>query len=83
MQRDHSSAATKTSKLHSPLCVKNQWFEEFSTKRLLDGNALSLLFWRYLWERDLQDAVLHLGLDIFGLTLCVSTHGREKTRRRC
>jgi hypothetical protein len=38
--------------------------------RLLNDNALGLLFGRGLWKRERQDAVLHLGLHIFGLTRC-------------
>ena len=44
---------------------------------LLDDDALGLLFGRNLWERDRQDAILHLGIHIFGLTRCVSVPNVE------
>jgi hypothetical protein len=52
-------------------------------KHLLDDDALGLLFGRNLRERDRQDAILHLGLHIFGLTRRVSVPTSRKQQTTC
>ena len=46
-------------------------------KHLLNDNPLGLLIGRGPWERDRQDAILHLGLDILRLTRSISIQRRE------
>ena len=60
--------------------MTNVWFERIQVRCLLNNDSLSLLFGRGLWKRNRQDAVLHLGLHVLGLTRCVSIQRREETR---
>ena len=51
-------------------------------EHLLNDDVLRLLIGRYPWESDRQDAILHLGLDVFSLYHTPHQHPVPDTRNK-
>ena len=63
-------------------CLTNQSVSTMRAEHLLNDDVLRLLIGRYPWESDRQDAILHLGLDVFRLYHTPHQHPVPNTRNK-